>query len=137
MKKYDTIIIGGGHNALVAACYLKQKNILLLESRPVTGGAAQTEELYPGFKFSRFSYLLSLMRPSIIQELNLYQHGLTLFRRPISSITVTRNKGEYLLMNSDSAFCKSEIAKFSKKDSEVYDEYNRFLSDIIDLWSYY
>ncbi|CAD8114308.1 unnamed protein product [Paramecium primaurelia] len=137
MKKYDAIIIGGGHNALVAACYLKYKNILLLERRHITGGAAQTEEIYPGFKFSRFSYLLSLMRPSVINELNLYSHGLKLFRRPISSITVTKNKGEYLLMNSDSTFCKQEIAKFSKRDSEVYDEYNQFLSEIIDLWSYY
>jgi len=64
--KYDAIIIGAGHNALVAANYLKKTKILVLERRHIVGGAAQTEELHPGFKFSRFSYLLSLMRPSII-----------------------------------------------------------------------
>lgn len=112
-KKYHAIIIGGGHNALVAACYLRFSKILVLERRSVLGGAALSEEVYPGFKFSRFSYLLSLMRPSIIEDLELYKHGLELYRRDISSITVTRTRGEYLLMGNDINFTKKEIAKFS------------------------
>lgn len=74
MNKYDAIIIGGGHNGLIASIYLAQKfkNILLIERRNKVGGAAITEELYPGFHFSRFSYLCSLLRPNIINELQLH-----------------------------------------------------------------
>ena len=70
---YDAIIVGAGHNGLVAAGYLQQAgiNVCVLERRPVIGGAAVTEEMVPGFKFSRASYLLSLLRPSIIRDLKL------------------------------------------------------------------
>ena len=71
---YDAIIVGAGHNGLVAANYLAaaKKNVLVLEQRHVVGGAALTEELLPGFKFSRCSYVLSLFRNSIIKELGLF-----------------------------------------------------------------
>ncbi|VDM84711.1 unnamed protein product [Strongylus vulgaris] len=70
---YDAIVIGGGHNGLTAAAYLARagKKVCVLERREVLGGAAVTEEILPGFHFSRASYLLSLLRPIVIQDLNL------------------------------------------------------------------
>src|SRR6185503_12937259 len=72
-SRYDAIVIGGGHNGLVAAAYLAKggKKTLVLERRPMIGGAAVTEEVYPGFKFSVFSYVVSLLRPEIIRDLDL------------------------------------------------------------------
>ena len=77
-RKYDAIIIGGGHNGLVAAAYLARagKKVLVLERRHVLGGAAVTEEIFPGFKFSVCSYVVSLLRPEIIRELDLPRRGL-------------------------------------------------------------
>src|SRR5678816_3234520 len=75
---YDTIIVGGGHNGLVAAAYLARagKKTLVLERRPMVGGAAVTEQVFPGFKFSVFSYVVSLLRPEVIRELELPRYGL-------------------------------------------------------------
>ena len=77
-KTYDAIIVGGGHNGLVCAAYLARAGhkVLVLERRHVLGGAAVTEELYPGFKFSVCSYVVSLFRPQIIRDLELARHGL-------------------------------------------------------------
>ena len=77
-NKYDVIVIGGGHNGLVNAAYLARagKRVLVLERRYVLGGAAVTEEVFPGFKFSVCSYVVSLLRPEIIRELDLPRHGL-------------------------------------------------------------
>ena len=75
---YDAIVIGGGHNGLVSAAYLARagKKVLVLERRHVLGGAAVTEEVFPGFHFSVCSYVVSLLRPEIIRELDLPRHGL-------------------------------------------------------------
>src|SRR6187549_26514 len=77
-ERYDAVIIGGGHNGLVSAAYLARAGLktLVLEQRPVLGGAAVTEELFPGFRFSVFSYVVSLLRPEIIRDLELPRHGL-------------------------------------------------------------
>src|SRR5262245_50491661 len=76
--RYDAIIIGGGHNGLTAAAYLARsgRKVLVVERRHVLGGAAVTEEGFPGFKFSVCSYVVSLLRPEIIRELDLPRHGL-------------------------------------------------------------
>ncbi len=121
MKKsiYDAIIIGAGHNGLVAANYLAKANkkVLVLEQRHLVGGAALTEQLTEGFKFSRCSYVLSLFRKNIIKELDLFKKGLKIYYRDISSLTPTRNVDEYLLFHKDTNKTIAEIAKFSKKDA--------------------
>lgn len=96
------VIVGGGHNGLVAANYLakfskKKLSICLLEKRHVLGGAAVTEELTPGFKFSRASYLMSLFRPIIIQDLDLMRHGMLKFytRNPSSYTPLAQNDPQY------------------------------------------
>src|SRR5689334_25330827 len=77
-SKYDVIVIGGGHNGLTNAAYLARagKKVLVLERRHVLGGAAVTEEVFPGFKFSVCSYVVSLLRPEIIRDLDLPRHAL-------------------------------------------------------------
>ena len=78
MKRYDAIIVGGGHNGLTCAAYLARagRTVLVLERRERVGGAAVTEEVFPGFKFSVYSYVVSLLRPEIIRDLELPKHGL-------------------------------------------------------------
>ena len=78
MKRYDAIIVGGGHNGLACAAYLARggRQVLVLERRERIGGAAMTEEVFPGFRFSVFSYVVSLLRPEISRELELPRHGL-------------------------------------------------------------
>ncbi|XP_076831699.1 pyridine nucleotide-disulfide oxidoreductase domain-containing protein 2 isoform X2 [Brachyhypopomus gauderio] len=101
----------------------------VLERRHVLGGAAVTEEIFPGFHFSRASYLLSLLRPHIYQDLNLKKHGLKVYMRdphaftPLQEEGVSRKPPRYLLLGSDMAKNQQEIGKFSEKDAKVYPDY--------------
>src|SRR5215217_242926 len=95
-NKYDVIIIGGGHNGLINAAYLARagKKVAVLEKRHLVGGAAVTEEMYPGFKYSVFSYVVSLLRPEIIRDLDLPRHGLEIL--PLESTVTPMLDGDYL-----------------------------------------
>ncbi|KAK6125533.1 hypothetical protein DH2020_040724 [Rehmannia glutinosa] len=129
-KKWDALVIGGGHNGLTAAAYLARSglSVAVLERRHVIGGAAVTEELIPGFKFSRCSYLQSLLRPAVIKELELARHGMKLLKRSPSSFTPCLD-GRYLLLGPDKELNYSEISKFSKRDAEAYPRYENLLEN--------
>ncbi|KAK9678430.1 hypothetical protein RND81_11G210600 [Saponaria officinalis] len=122
--KWDALIIGAGHNGLAAAAYLAKSglSVAVLERRHIIGGAAVTEEIIPGFRFSRCSYLQSLLRPSVIRELELKRHGLRLLK-PIASIFTPCIDGRYLLLWPDNDRCFEEISKFSKRDAHAYQRY--------------
>src|SRR5437868_7768244 len=123
--KYDAIIIGGGHNGLVTAAYLARAGdkVLVLERRDLVGGAAVTEEIFPGFKFSVCSYVVSLLRPEIIRELDLPRHGLEIL--PLDGTFTPMSDGNHLWRVNDHAKTRREIARHSRLDAEAYDEYGR------------
>ena len=123
--RYDAIIIGGGHNGLTAAAYLARagRKVLVLERRHVLGGAAVTEEVFPGFRFSVCSYVVSLLRPEIIRELDLPRHGLEIL--PLDGTFTPMPSGDYLWRVNDHARTRREIARHSRIDAEAYDEYGR------------
>lgn len=129
-QKVDTIIIGAGHNGLIAAAYLARagQRVLVLEKRHLVGGASVTEEVYPGFKYSVFSYVVSLLRPDIVRELQLARHGLTIL--PLES-TLTPLPGKtpddpgptYLYRDGDHHRTLRDIARHSQRDAAAYDDY--------------
>src|SRR5215210_2814804 len=129
-QKYDCIVIGGGHDGLVNAAYLARagKKVLVLERRHVLGGAAVTEEIFPGFKFSVASYVVSLLRPEIIRELDLPRHGLEIL--PLDGTFTPMPDGDYLWRTNDHAKTRREIARHSRLDAEAYDEYGRAMIEM-------
>ena len=129
-SKYDAIVIGAGHNGLTAAAYLARagRKVLVLERRHVVGGAAVTEEIFPGFRFSVCSYVVSLLRPEIIRELGLAAHGLEIL--PLDGTFTPMPTGDYLWRVNDHARTFREIARHSRKDAEVYDEYGRAMVEM-------
>ena len=138
-KKYDAIIVGGGHNGLVCAAYLAKagRKVLVLERRHVLGGAAVTEEVYPGFKYSVCSYGVSLFRPQIIRDLNLPKHGYEII--PLENSFSPQPDGPGLCRWVEEAKSREEIARFSRRDAETYPEFGlamskmaQFVKNIID-----
>lgn len=125
---YDAIVVGGGHNGLVTACYLQAQGLrtLVLEARSLVGGACVTEEVFPGYRVSTTSYVCSLLRPKIIEDLELFRFGLDFIERDPSSFSPFPD-GRYLLFWADRNKTLKEIAKFSKKDAACYGEYETLL----------
>jgi phytoene dehydrogenase-like protein len=124
-NKYDVIVIGGGHNGLTNAAYLARagKKVLVLERRHVLGGAAVTEEIFPGFKFSVCSYVVSLLRPEIIRDLDLPRHGLEIL--PLDGTFTPIPSGDYLWRVNDHGKTRREIARHSRLDAEAYEEFGK------------
>ena len=124
---YDAILIGGGHNGLVAAAYLARagRKVLVLERRERVGGAAVTEEVFPGFKFSVFSYVVSLLRPEIIRDLDLPRHGLEIL--PLESTLTPLPNGDYLAAWADHDQSRRELYRHSPRDADAYDEFGRLM----------
>ena len=127
MASLDAIIIGGGHNGLVCAAYLARagRKVLVLERREQVGGAAMTEEVFPGFRFSVFSYVVSLLRPEIIRDLELPRHGLHIL--PLESTITPLENGDYLGQWNDHDQNRRELARHSLRDAEAYDEFGLML----------
>jgi len=132
-QAYDTIVIGGGHNGLTCAAYLARagQRVLVLERRGVLGGAAVTEEVFPGFKFSVCSYVVSLLRPQIIRELELPRFGLEII--PLDCSFTPLPDGRSLARWSDPERTRREIAAFSPRDAEVYPQFGKSMVQVARL----
>ena len=146
-QRYDAVVIGGGHNGLISAAYLARAGMktVVLEKRHVLGGAAVTEELFPGFRFSVFSYVVSLLRPEIIRELELPRHGLDILpldgtftplhegegrSAPIGPHGERIGTGDYLWRVNDHGRTVRELRRWSKLDAEAYEEYGQLMVDM-------
>jgi len=124
---YDAIVIGAGHNGLVCAAYLARarRRVLVLERRERVGGAAVTEEVCAGFRFPVYSYVVSLLRPEIIRELELARHGLQIL--PLESTLTPLPDGDHLAQWSDPDQNRRALARHSPRDAEAYEEFGRLM----------
>jgi len=131
---YDVVIIGGGHNGLVCACYLAAGGLKVgvFERRAVMGGAAVTEEFYPGFRNSTASYTVSLLHPQVIHDLKLAQHGLSIVERPIANF-LPLSEREYIKIGGGIEATQAEVARFSRKDAETLPAYYAMLGRVADV----
>jgi phytoene dehydrogenase-like protein len=133
-EPHDAIIVGGGHNGLAAAAYLGRagQRTLVLEQRPVLGGAAVSQHPWPGYTISTLSYVLSLMPPEVMRELELKRHGLVLY--PLAAdYYVPFPGGSNLLLTKDNRQAIAQIAKFSKKDAEAWPRFSEYLARVARL----
>ncbi|HEY6483995.1 MAG TPA: NAD(P)/FAD-dependent oxidoreductase [Steroidobacteraceae bacterium] len=128
-EQVGVIIIGGGHNGLVCAAYLAKHGLrpLVLERRPMVGGAAVTQEIAPGFRASTFSYLMSLLHPRIQTELELHRHGLEI--RPCSDMLAPLDGDDYIVFCDNVARTQASFARFNRHDAEMYPRFDRFLNE--------
>ncbi len=136
MSNTDVLIIGAGHNGLVCACYLAQAGlkVRLVERRSVVGGAAVTEEFHPGFHNSVASYTVSLLNPKVIEDLDLYNYGLTVVERDISNFyPLGTGSGDYLKLFFELDRTQDAFAKFSKADAAALPSYYDAIGKAADV----
>ena len=133
-RAYDCIVIGGGHNGLIAAAYLARagRSVCVLERRHVLGGCAATETLWPGYRISTGAYVISLLLPEIVRDLRLKQHGLAILPRNPSSFTPLAD-GRHLLLGPDDAANQRAIAAFSPRDAAAFARYSALLDRVADV----
>lgn len=134
MARYDVVVVGGGHNGLVAAGYLSKAGakVVVLEQRPIVGGACVTEETWPGFKINTYSYVCGLIREEIVKDLQLKKFGYEPILYDPQYFLPFPNK-KYLFQWLDMKKTAKEIEKFSKKDAKEYPKYNKFWEDLLQL----
>ena len=126
-ETYDAIVIGGGHNGLTCAAYLAKadQRVLVLERRDILGGATVTEEIYPGFKYSVCSYVVSLLRPQVISELDLPRHGLEIL--PLDGTLTPLENDDYVMRWSDGNETRRELERHSTADADAYGQFGELL----------
>ncbi|MGQ0664179.1 MAG: phytoene desaturase family protein [Pseudomonadota bacterium] len=126
---YDAVIVGGGHNGLVCACYLAGAGlkVRVLERRAIVGGAAVTEEFHPGFRNSTASYTVSLLHRKIIADLRLADHGLRIVERPLANFLPLPD-GAHLKLHGGLLATQAEVARFSRRDADRLPAYYDMLS---------
>ena len=131
---YDAVIVGGGHNGLVCACYLAAAglSVAVFERRGIVGGAAVTEEFHPGFRNSTASYTVSLLHPKVIRELRLPAHGLRIIERPIANFLPLPGNG-FIKIGGGLAATQAEVARFSTTDAEALPAYYAMLDGVADV----
>jgi phytoene dehydrogenase-like protein len=135
-NQYDAIVVGGGHNGLVCATYLARAGLrtLVVERRPIVGGACVTEEVWPGFRVSTASYVLSMFPDRIVKDLKLARFGFELI--PTDNLFVPFEDGRYMILWDDVGKTAGEIARFSSRDAQRYPEYSAFLNDAASFARY-
>jgi phytoene dehydrogenase-like protein len=134
MSDWDAIVVGGGHNGLVTAAYLAKagRRTLVLERRPIVGGACVTEETWPGFRMNTFAYVAGLLRPQIIHDLDLHRFGFrTLLYDPQYFMPFPDGRALKLWVDPDRA--AKEIQRFSAKDARAYPRYVQYWDDVLAL----
>jgi len=130
-RRFDAVIVGGGHNGLTCAAYLAVAglSVCVVERRAVVGGAAVTEEFHPGFRNSTASYTVSLLDPQVIRDLRLAEHGLSISERPFANFLPLPD-GRYLKVGGGLSATQAEVAKFSAADAQALPAYYAMLERV-------
>lgn len=132
-RRFDVVIIGAGHNGLTTANYLAMGGlkVCVLEQRHIVGGAAVSEEFHPGYRNSVASYVVSLLRPEVVEDLELKRYGYEPLR--LGNSFYPDSKGDYILLTDDEANNRAQYAKFSNRDYDAYKEFDSYVEKVGDI----